>query len=155
MEQRISLKFYIAGPLKFESTRIYLDKIEEILIKNGFGAWSPYKDAGILTGEDLKNPEKVKAVLEKDIIAFHECDGAIFLLDGYYVGTIFELGYAYYLAKNVRKSFILIGVYTTVRGKETLDSMIKFCFEDVGLIVTSLSELEEYLTTLQSLKGEN
>jgi nucleoside 2-deoxyribosyltransferase len=146
MEQKAVLKFYIAGPLKFESTRKYLDAIEETARKSGFATWSPYKDAGILTNEDLKDPEKVKTVLEKDIEAFHECDGAIFLLDGYHVGTIFELGYAYYFAKNIKRDFILIGVYTTVRGKENLDSMIKFCFQDKGTVVTSLSELEELLS---------
>jgi len=145
MEQKSFFKFYIAGPLKFESTRMYLDKIEETLTRSGFSTWSPYKDAGILSNEDLKSPEKIKATLEKDIIAFRDCDGAIFLLDGYHIGTIFELGYAYCLAKNTKKDFILVGIYTTVRGKETLDSMIKFCFEDTGSIVTSLSELEELL----------
>ncbi len=154
MKQSTFFKFYIAGPLKFESTRTYLDKIEEIVARNGFATWSPYKDAGILSSEDLKRPEKVKAVLEKDIAAFHECDGAIFLLDGYHVGTMFELGYAYYLARNIRKDFILIGIYTTVRGKESLDSMIKFCFQDVGLVVTSLSEVEEYLVKMRKEKEE-
>jgi nucleoside 2-deoxyribosyltransferase len=141
-----NFKFYLAGALKFESVRTYLEKIENILNKKGIAIWSPYKDAGILTNKDLKNPQKVKEVLEKDIVAFHECDGAIFLLDGYHVGTIFELGYAYYLAKNVKKDFILIGIYTTVRGKNSLDSMIKFCFEDKGIIITSLAELEEIIT---------
>lgn len=144
-EENASFKFYIAGPLKFESTRIYLDKIEEIVKRYGFDTWSPYKNAGILSREDLKNPQKVKEVLEKDILAFEECDGAIFLLDGEHTGTIFELGYAYSIAKNKRKDFPLIGVYTTVRGKESLDSMIRFCLEEKGLVVTSLSELEKFL----------
>jgi len=145
MEKKSSFTFYVAGPLKYESTRTYLDKIEEVLLRNGFSTWSPYKDAGILSNEDLKNPEKIKTVLEKDIAAFKDCNGAIFFLDGYHVGTIFELGYAYYLTKNAKKDFILIGLYTTIRGVENLDSMIKFCFEDTGSIVTSLSELEDLL----------
>jgi len=150
MTENKILKFYIAGPLKFESARIYLDQIENILRKNGFDIWSPYKDAGILSNEDLKDVNKVKKVLERDIIAFHECDGAIFFLDGYHTGTIFELGYAYYFARNVKKDFILIGIYTTVRGKHSLDSMIKFCFEDKGVIVTSLSELEKVIVNIRN-----
>ena len=144
MEKR-KFKFFIAGPLKFESTRFYLDRIEEIARKNGFQTWSPYRDAGILSEEDLKNPQKIKEVLEKDIIAFDECNGAIFLLDGEHIGTIFELGYAYYIARNKRKDFLLIGVFSNIRGKEALDSMVKFCFEEKGVIVSSLSELENFL----------
>lgn len=142
-------KFYIAGALKYESTRRYLDEIEKIVKDCGYATWSPYKDAGILSNEDLKNPKKVREVLEKDVIAVHECDGAIFLIDGYYTGTIFELGYVYYYARNVKTDFILIGLYTTIRGKSTMDSMIKFCFEDRGIILSSLEELEKYLSNLK------
>ena len=142
-------KFYIAGALKYESTRKYLDEIERTTKECGFETWSPYKDAGILSNEDLKDPQKVKEVLEKDVIAVHECDGAIFLIDGYYTGTIFELGYVYYYTRNVNKDFILIGLYTTVRGKATMDSMIKFCFEDRGVVLSSLDELKEYLLKLK------
>jgi len=134
-------RFYIAGPLKFESSRMFLDKIEEIVRKYGFDTWSPYKDAGLLSDKDLRDPQRVKEVLEKDIQAFDECDGAIFFLDGEHSGTIFELGYAYYIARK-KSDFPLIGVYTTIRGVEALDSMIRFCFEK-GRIVTSLSELEK------------
>jgi nucleoside 2-deoxyribosyltransferase len=143
-------KFYIAGPLKFESTRMYLDQIENLVLELDFNTWTPYKDAGILTNKDLKNPEKVKKVLEQDIVAFQECDGAIFLLDGYHTGTIFELGYAYYFARNIRPEFILIGIYTTIRGQETLDSMVRFAFQDVkrGYLVTSLQELKKILLLL-------
>jgi 7-cyano-7-deazaguanine reductase len=87
--------------------------------------------------------------LEKDIIALDKCDGAIFLLDGEHTGTILELGYAYYIAKNKSEGYPLIGVYTSIRGKESLDSMVKFCLEEKGVVVTSLSELEKYLEDLK------
>ena len=117
-KQRSTFKFYVAGALKFGSIRIYLDKIENILYKNGFATWSPYKDADVLSNEDLKDATKVKETSEKDIVAFHECDGAIFLLDGYHIGTAFELGYAYYLARNIKKTLSLLVFILPLEGKK-------------------------------------
>ena len=145
------IKIYIAGPLKFETTRIILDEIEKLCQDNGFDTWSPYKDAGLLSNDDLDNPKILGKVLDLDIRAFHECSGAIFLLDGLHSGTLFELGYAYYIARNISPNFLLIGLYTSIRKEKGLDSMVKFAFKSLSnaYIVFSLKELASLLSDIK------
>jgi hypothetical protein len=152
MSPTCARKVYVAGPLQFQSSRVYLERIEAILKRNGFDTWSPYKDSGFLTADDLSRPEVVARVLGANIAAFEECVGAVFLLDGCSTGTIFELGYAYCLAKNTRRDFVLIGLYSSLRGSEGLDPMVAYALGDVGIVVTSLADLEGKLTRISGLK---
>jgi hypothetical protein len=134
---------YIASPLKFESNHAYLTQIESIARECGFECWMPHKDAGLLSDEDLRDAGRVRvrSVLLKDLDAFRICSGAVFVLDGCPAGTLMEAGYACHLKRSLRREFLLVGIYSSLRGLHGLDPMVQFCFQEFGELVTSLAEL--------------
>jgi hypothetical protein len=146
MPRRYLSKLYIAGPLRFESNRSYLSAIEQVVLRSGFKTWMPHRDAGFLSEENLRMPQTLQGILGKDIAAFHECCGAVFLLDNHSAGTILEFGYAYCLKKEIRKDFIIVGLYSSMRGLSGLDPLLRYCLDDAGFIATSLEDLHQILS---------
>ena len=140
-------KFYLAGPLRFESNRLYLERVDAVFRSHGYETWLPHRDAGFITASQACDPELIAQVLRRNLAAFDDCDGVLFLLDGYQTGTILELGYALSLKRQHRVDLLLIGLYSDLRSTSSLDPMVAFCFEP-GNIVGSLLELEELIATL-------
>src|SRR3989344_2832450 len=107
------MKAYIAGKLRNESEKEYLEKIAKMCENIGFETFLPHRNVGI-----AKNIEDVDRIFRGDIInGFKSCDLVVAVLDGLHVGagTAWELGYAY--AKKVP----IIGIKTDEPVEEALE----------------------------------
>lgn len=145
------MKVYIGSALKVEAWRDYIDKIENLLKELGCETWNPYKDAGLLTPSVKKDPQKFEKILQMDLDAFHECDAALFILDEKHEGTILELGYVVCLKEKMGKDIEIIGLCTNIKGIELLDSMVRYCCQKYGRIVSTLDELK---VVIKQILGE-
>src|SRR3989344_2388129 len=87
------MKIYIAGKLRTESEKEFLEKIAELCEELGFETFLPHRDVGL--AEDINDVEKI---FRGDIIeGFKNVDLVVADLNGLHVGagTAWELGYAY------------------------------------------------------------
>ena len=128
-------KVYIAGPLCEESSRKFLEQIDEICKELRFDTFLPHRDAGLYSGDE----NKINNISQKDLQELHKCDILIGVLNGICLGagTCWEMGYAQALNKKV------IGLKT--------DREIKDSISDISVIIAGCTNI---LTSLEDLKNE-
>ena len=90
--RRATGKVYLAGPFFSIGQRWLVDEVRRILLGLDLKVFSPVHDVGRGSAQD---------VAPKDIAAIHECDAMFAIIDGIDSGTIFEIGYARALGKQV------------------------------------------------------
>jgi nucleoside 2-deoxyribosyltransferase len=131
------MKVYIAGKIRNEQEREYLEEIDSICRSVGFDTFLPHRDVGL--AKDIRD---VYRIFEGDIKrGFKKVGLVVAVLDGLHVGagTAWELGYAY--AKRIPAigiktdepvsdaleylSAILIGSMEIVSSKEQLKIRLK------------------------------
>lgn len=131
------MKIYIAGKVRNESERNFLEEIDDICKSLGFNTFLPHRDVGLAYGI-----EEVDKIFKGDIQeGFKNVGLVIAVLDGLHVGagTAWELGYAY--AKGIPSvgiktdepvedaleylSAILIGSMEIVKSKDELKNWLK------------------------------
>jgi nucleoside 2-deoxyribosyltransferase len=83
---------YLAGPFFSIGQRWLVDEVRRVLLELDLKVFSPVHDVGRGIAEH---------VAPKDIAAIHECDAMFAIIDGIDSGTIFEIGYARALGKQV------------------------------------------------------
>lgn len=135
-------KVYIAGPLFDDHERSYLEKIANILEKNGFETFLPHRDAGLVEGEFTF--EKKSMIFDTDMDFLKSADMVVALLTGRDVdsGTSAEIGYAYALNKK------LIGI--NANNIKTLNNFIWGLFKYGENIIDNLQDFENYLVKLDN-----
>lgn len=135
-------KVYIAGPLFDDHERSYLEKIANILERNGFETFLPHRDAGLVEGEFTF--EKKSMIFDTDMDFLKSADMVVALLTGRDVdsGTSAEIGYAYALNKK------LIGI--NANNIKTLNNFIWGLFKYGENIIDNLQDFENYLVKLDS-----
>lgn len=85
-------KIYLAGPFFSIGQRWLVDEARRVLSELGLEVFSPLHDVGRGTAHE---------VAPKDIEAIHDCDAMLAIIDGVDSGTVFEIGYARALGKQV------------------------------------------------------
>ncbi len=90
--KKASGKVYLAGPFFSIGQRWLIDEARRVLIEMGLEVFSPVHDVGRGSAHE---------VAPKDIEAIHDCDAMLAIIDGVDSGTIFEIGYARALGKQV------------------------------------------------------
>lgn len=135
-------KVYIAGPLFDDHERSYLEKIANILERNGFETFLPHRDAGLVEGEFTF--EKKSMIFDTDMDFLKSADMVVALLTGRDVdsGTSAEIGYAYALNKK------LIGI--NANNIKTLNNFIWGLFKYGENIIDNLQDFENYLVKLDN-----
>ncbi len=83
---------YMAGPFFTLNTKLFVSECRNKLREMGVNVFSPYHDVGEGKAED---------VVIKDIEKLKECSCVFAIVDGLDSGTLFEVGYAVALGKNV------------------------------------------------------
>jgi len=132
-------KIYIAGKLRTESERKFLEKIDFICKEMGFETFLPHREIGL--ADSMKDVDRI---FKGDIIrGFKDCNLIIAILNGLHVGagTAWELGYAY--AKGIKS----IGIKTdesVEAGLEYLSAIIIGSTKIVGSIEELIKELEKF-----------
>src|SRR3989344_6041306 len=109
------MKIYIAGKLRTESEKEFLEKIAELCEELGFETFLPHRDVGL-----AENIDDVEKIFRGDILeGFKECKLVIALLDGLHIGTgtAWELGYAY------ARGIPIIGLKTDESIEDALEYM--------------------------------
>ena len=142
------MKIYVAGDLRSEPIRRYIDKLAYLLTEKGHRCLVPHRDVpipgniGPQRGLLRRGQHKTlgRLVLEEDLRLLKECEAAVFVLDGLCWGTSVELGYALALKNRKGQKLQIVGVYTDPRGIDWLD-MIRHNACDT--VVTSLNEVAE------------
>lgn len=130
------MKIYIAGKIRTENEREFLEEIDKICKSIGFKTFLPHRDVGL--AEDIKDVDRV---FKEDIIkGFKDVKLIIAVLDGLHVGagTAWELGYAY------AKGIPAIGVKTDESPEEALEYLSAILIGSME-IVGSLDELKKKL----------
>lgn len=130
------MKVYIAGKLRTESEREFVEKIDYLCKELGFDTFLPHRDVGLANGmKDVKN------VFKGDIIdGFKDVNLVVAILDGLHVGagTAWELGYAY------AKGIPAIGIKTDESAEEALEYLSAILIGSME-IVSSIEELKKRL----------
>ncbi len=85
-------KMYLAGPFFSIGERWLVDEVRRVLRSLDLSVFSPVHDVGRGSAHE---------VAPRDISAIHECDAMFAIVDGVDSGTIFEIGYARALGKQV------------------------------------------------------
>ncbi len=137
------MKIYIAGKLRDDSEREFLEKIDLLCKSLGFKTFLPHRDVGLANGI-----EDVDRIFKGDIIdGFKDIDLLIAILDGLHVGagTSWEMGYAY------AKKIPVIGIKTDEPVSEALEYLSAILIGSAE-IVSSLEELEITLKKFKSGK---
>lgn len=135
------MKVYIAGKIRTESERIYLEKVDELCQSMGLETFLPHRDVGL-----AKSIKDVPQVFQGDIInGFKDCNLLIAILDGLHVGagTAWELGYAYAL------KIPSIGLKTDEPVEDALEYLSAILIGSMP-IVSSLDELKKELVKLKN-----
>jgi len=130
------MKAYLAGKLRTESEREFLEKVDSLCKSVGFETFLPHRDVGL-----AKDMGDVKRIFKGDITdGFKDCKLVIAILDGLHVGagTAWELGYAY------AKKIPVIGIKTDESIENALEYLSAIIIESTK-IVHSLKELEKEL----------
>jgi len=132
-------KVYIAGKLRDNEEREFLEKVSRLCESLGFETFLPHRDVGLAKG--IKD---VKRIFKGDIInGFKDCSLVVAILDGLHVGagTAWELGYAY------AKGIPAIGIKTDESPEEALEYLSAILIGSMK-IFSSLEELEKELKKL-------
>lgn len=130
------MKVYIAGKIRTETEREFLEELDKVCKSLGFKTFLPHRDVGL--AKDIKD---VKKIFQGDIIeGMKDCDLVIADLNGLHVGagTAWELGYAY------SKGIPAIGIKTDESVEEALEYLSAILIASM-LIVTSMEELKQKL----------
>lgn len=130
------MKIYIAGKLRTENEREFLEKVTKIAEDLGFETFLPHRDVGL-----CKNMKDVEKVFKGDIIeGFRDIDLVVAILDGLHVGagTAWELGYAY------AKGIPLIGLKTDEPVEEAIEYLSAILIGSME-IVDNLKKLKQKL----------
>jgi len=135
-------RVYVAGDLITEAVRQQMQEITAELERQGFEVFLPGRDAGLLREENLHGVETrkelFKPIFERDIVEIEKADYYICILDGLCFGTSLELGYAYAVKKLLKPSLKIVGIYTDLRGTDSLDLMRTYACD---MIYTSMRDL--------------
>lgn len=127
------MKVYVAGKLRSEEERKFLEKIEKLCKDLGFETFLPHRDVGL--AENIKDVDKIfKGDIKK---GFKNIDVVVADLNGFHVGagTAWELGYAY--VKNIPA----IGIKTDESVEEGLEYLSAILIGSMK-IVSSFEELK-------------
>jgi nucleoside 2-deoxyribosyltransferase len=130
------MKIYIAGKVRTEGEREFLERVDELCKDLGFETFLPHRDVGLAIGI-----EDVDKIFEGDIKkGFSGADLIIAVLDGLHVGagTAWELGYAY------AKGIPAIGIKTDEPVSEALEYLSAILIGSME-IVDSFDKLRERL----------
>ncbi|MAG02933.1 hypothetical protein CMI42_06350 [Candidatus Pacearchaeota archaeon] len=130
------MKVYIAGKLRNDAEREFLEKIAKLCEDLGFKTFLPHRDVGL-----AKDIEDVERIFQGDIIeGFEDIDLVVSVLDGLHVGagTAWELGYAY------AKGIPCIGIKTDEPVSEALEYLSAILIGSMD-IVDSINKLKEKL----------
>ncbi len=136
MNKNKRIKIYLAGKLRTEIERDFLEKIDFICKSRGFDTFLPHRDVGL-----AKRIKDVQRIFNGDIIGgFKDCKLVVALLDGLHVGagTAWELGYAY------AKGIPIIGIKTDEPVEEALEYLSAIVIASTK-IVKSMDELKKEL----------
>ena len=106
------MRAYVAGPLFDEGERWWIEKVERLVVENGFATFLPHRD------NPPKDQHNVAAIFANDRRGIDECDLVVASLNGLTTddGTAWEVGYAFALGKPI------IGLYTDWRRRSTTRS---------------------------------
>lgn len=140
------MKIYIAGKIRSESEREFLEEVDKICKETGFKTFLPHRDVGLAKG--IKDVEKI---FEGDIKkGFKDVDLVVAVLDGLHIGagTAWELGYAY------AKGIPAIGIKTDETAEEALEYLSAILIGSME-IVGSLDELKKRLIKFIKKKSVN
>ncbi len=130
------MKIYVAGKIRSESEREFLEKVDALCRKKGFETFLPHRDVGL--AKDMGDVEKI---FDGDIKqGFKGVKLIVAVLDGLHVGagTAWELGYAY------AKGIPAIGIKTDESAEDALEYLSAILIGSMK-IVSSLDELEKEL----------
>lgn len=95
------MKVYIAGPFFNEQQLETVQKIEHILLRADIEFFSPRRE-GILLHMDKADAESMyDHIFRKNVEQLHECDTIVAIIDDRDIGTIWEIGYAAALGKDI------------------------------------------------------
>ena len=130
------MRIYIAGKIRSESEREFLEEIDKLCKSLGFETFLPHRDVGF--AKSIKN---VKKIFEGDIKkGFKNVNLVVAVLDGLHVGagTAWELGYAY------AKRIPAIGIKTDESVEDALEYLSAILIGSMEIVI-SLNELEKKL----------
>lgn len=122
------MKVYIAGKVRTETERDFLEEIDRICKSVGFETFLPHRDVGLANGID-----DVERIFEGDIKeGFREVSLVVAVLDGLHVGagTAWELGYAY------AKGIPAIGIKTDEPVSEALEYLSAILIGSMEIVST-------------------
>lgn len=139
---------YIAGPWFTDEQLEIIEKIKEVLDRQGVDYFSP-KDSNLFEpGDDPKD------ILNGNLEAVYEAQFVVAVTDGKDVGTMFEAGYAYAHAipilylwlgyqPGMKFNIMLAASGQAVHTYEQLESQIKM-FKEHGVFATIVDKGMEY-----------
>ncbi len=130
------MKIYIAGKIRTESERDFLESIAELCEQEGFETFLPHRDVGL-----AQSFNDVERIFEGDIHeGFNDVDLVVAVLDGLHVGagTAWELGYAY------AKAIPAVGIKTDEPVEDALEYLSAIIIGSME-IVSSKDELKNWL----------
>lgn len=156
-------ELYLAGNLGFSEagTLFMYEKLIPTIEHAGYSVLDPWKYGNEIMGTVLEMPDGKKKLKALDLVnrqigfinenLIRRCDGIVAVLDGTDVdsGTAGEIGFGYGLGKTTlgyRGDFRLSS--ENIMGKVNIQVQ-HFIYKSGGLIVSSLSELEETLKTFE------
>lgn len=96
---RPTKKIYLAGPFFTMSQRWLINEFRDLLMDFGNNVFSPYHDIGLPDTNDIKSDSI--AIADKDLAALKQSDLLLAVLCDTDPGTLFEIGYAKALNKNI------------------------------------------------------
>lgn len=151
------MRIFLAGNVKSEAIRRYLEVLATELEACDFEVFLPHRDGilpgktgsakGLLTREDVNRMGHF--VFEGTLRCIAESDIVVALLDGLCWGTTVELGYSYAYKALVKPDLRIIGVYTD--PIESLDIMrLNAC----DVVVNNEESLMHFVQELRT-KGIN
>lgn len=138
------MKVYIAGKLRTELEKEFLEKIATLCEELGFETFLPHRDVGL--AHSIKD---VPRIFREDILeGFRNIDLVIAYLNGLHVGagTAWELGYAY--AKGIPR----IGIKTDESVEEGLEYLSAILIGSME-IADSLESLQKKLEKFKKTKN--
>ncbi|MAH06996.1 hypothetical protein CMI38_01965 [Candidatus Pacearchaeota archaeon] len=135
------MKIYIAGKLRNDSEREFLEEVARLCEDSGFDTFLPHRDVGL-----AKDVGDVNKIFKGDILeGFRDVDIVIGVLDGLHVGagTAWELGYAY--AKGIK----CVGIKTDESVEEALEYLSAILVGSME-IVDSVEKLKGWLNNFKA-----
>lgn len=130
------MKIYVAGKIREEHERAFLEKIDALCTEIGYETFLPHRDVGL-----AKTVSDVHSIFEGDIKkGFDDVDLVVASLEGLHVGagTAWELGYAY------AQGIPVIGIKMDEPVSEALEYLSAIIIASTK-IVTSFEALKEEL----------